>query len=122
MGRGCNYTMRLNLTGFLGSRVITVDNDDGIAERGVFIPIGFNDLYEDPNTHHVLFDAYVNPTMRLTSNKTHNIRLKICREHLDKLKSLGFTNPYLGGMWINNSTMNYKKTAEGLSRVKFNND
>ena len=60
MSNAKNYTMRFNLTGFLGSRVIESENSDGVIERGVFIPIEQNDLYTDPLSRNIMFEAFVN--------------------------------------------------------------
>jgi hypothetical protein len=119
---GQNYTLRLNLTGFIGSRIIEIDNADMVTERGVFIPIDVNGLYEDSNIHHVLCDAYVNAIPFGNGNKTHNVRLKFKKNHLEKMKSLGYDNPNLGGMWVNQYQTKYQKLSDCCSRVKFNQE
>lgn len=124
MSNAKNYTMRFNLTGFLGSRIIDSENSDGIVERGVFIPIDDNDLYVDPITHHVLCEAFVNAkTYNSGDNKSHYIKQKPSKEHAEKLKSLGYKLPYLGSMWYNNwYAPSFQSEKANFGRVKNNQE
>lgn len=124
MSNAKNYTMRFNLTGFLGSRVIESENSDGIIERGVFIPIEQNDLYTDPLSRNIMFEAFVNAkTYNSGDNKSHYIKLKPSKEHAEKLKSLGYKLPYLGSLWPNTwYGPSFQKDKSNLGRVKINKD
>lgn len=102
MSRYNNYTMRFNFTAFIGSRVVEIENEDGNLERGVFIPIDRNALYEDPRTKHVMCEAFVNAyTYDTADAKTHYLRQKTRLEHVDKINGLGYKIPKLGNMWLN---------------------
>lgn len=102
MNKFNNYTMRFNLTAFIGSRVIEAEDQDGNIERGVFIPIDVNCLYEDPKSKNVLCEAFVNAyTYDTVDTKTHYLRQKTSLEHVDKINGLGYKIPKLGNMWLN---------------------
>lgn len=124
MSNAKNYTMRFNLTGFLGSRVIESENSDGVPERGVFIPIEQNDLYIDPLSRNIMFEAFVNAkTYNNGDNKSHYIKLKPSKEHAERLKSLGYKLPYLGSLWPNTwYGPSFQKDKSNLGRVKINKD
>lgn len=124
MSKFANYTMRLNLTGFIGSRVENVENADGVVERGIFIPIDDNALYEDPRTHHILCEAFVTAkTTYASDGKTHYIKQKVPVYHVSKLDELGYKVPTLGHLWMNTS---YKPKFQNVKndsfRVKINQD
>lgn len=102
MSKYNNYTLRFNLTGFIGSRVVEIEDADGHMERGVFIPININALYEDEKTKHVLCEAFVNAkTNNLYDSKTHYLKQKTSVAHVAKLNELGYKIPNLGSMWLN---------------------
>lgn len=97
-----DYILRFNLTGFIGARVVEVEDEDENLERGVFIPIDRNVLHEDEETKHVMCEAFVNKlSFKTSDNRTHSLRQKTPMSHVDKLRSLGFDTPKLGGMWKN---------------------
>lgn len=105
-----NYIMRFNLTSFLGARVVEVENDDEVYERGVFIPIDRNALYEDPKSGHIMCEAFVNERTYAHSgdSRTHLIKQKLKKEQVEKINSLGFKTPILGALWKNEI---YKKPS-----------
>lgn len=121
-GNGQNFILRFNLTGFVNSRIIYAENPDGVTERGVFIPIEENGLYEEANTKHVLCEAYVNPCSSYIGNKTHTLRQKFSKAFATKMKGLGYSNPKLGGMWLDTNTSKRMNNETTLSRVKFNQE
>lgn len=124
MSKFTNYTMRLNLTGFIGSRVESVENADGIMERGVFIPIEHNALYEDPKTHHVLCEAFVTAKQTFSSDgKTHYIKQKVPTAHVKRIDELGYKVPTLGHMWLNAKYRpSFQSEYAGSGRVKYNQE
>ena len=124
MSKFANYTMRINLTGFIGSRVESVENADGIMERGVFIPIDDNALYEDPRTHHVLCEAFVTAKTTLGSDgKTHYIKQKVPTSHVNRIGELGYKVPSLGHMWLNTKYRpSFQNEYTGTGRVKYNQE
>lgn len=124
MSKFTNYTMRLNLTGFIGSRVESVENADGVMERGVFIPIEDNALYEDPKTHHVLCEAFVTAKQTFSSDgKTHYIKQKVSTNHVRRIEELGYKVPALGHMWLNTKYRpSYQTQYTEYGRVKYNQE
>lgn len=122
MSKFANYTMRLNLTGFIGSRIEDVENADGIMERGVFIPIEDNALYEDPKTHHVLCEAFVTAKQTFAADgKTHYIKQKVPTGHVRRIDELGYKVPTLGNMWLNTKYRpSFQSEYTGGGRVKYN--
>lgn len=120
-----NYTLRFNLTAFIGSRVIEAEDQDGNMERGVFIPIYANHLYEDPKSKNVLCEAFVNACTYNTANtKTHYLMQKTSLEHVDKINGLGYKIPKLGNMWLNTfyGPSFQKNASQDVGRVKINQD
>lgn len=120
-----NYTLRFNLTAFIGSRVIEAEDADGHLERGVFIPIDANCLYEDPKSKNVLCEAFVNAcTYDTDGAKTHYLRQKTSLGHVDKINGLGYKIPKLGNMWLNTfyGPSFQKNASKDIGRVKINQD
>lgn len=44
-----NSKLTIHLTAFKNARVVEVENDEGELEKGVFIPLNWNDLHETRN-------------------------------------------------------------------------
>lgn len=124
MSKYANYTMRFNFTGFIGSRVIETEDADGHLERGVFIPIDANSLYEDPRTHHVLCEAFVNALpYNSQDSKTHYIKQKTSIEHVRKINELGYKIPTLGSLWLNTRyAPPFQSAPRAAERVKSNQE
>lgn len=124
MRKFSNFTLRFNLTAFIGSRVIYSENADGVMERGVFIPIDQNALYEDPRSRNVMCEAFVNAKATNTlDDKTHYLKQKTSLEHVKWLNDLGYQIPTLGSMWLNNFYgPSFQRTHKTGDRVKINND
>lgn len=125
MSKFNSYTMRFNLTAFIGSRVIEAEDADGHLERGVFIPIDVNCLYEDPKSNNVLCEAFVNAnTYNSADSKTHYIKQKTSQEHVAKINELGYRIPKLGNMWLNTfyGPWFQKNASLDTDRVKINQD
>lgn len=102
MSKHNNYTLRFNFTAFIGSRVIETEDADGNIERGVFIPIDRNALYEDKRTKHVMCEAFVNAkTGSAYDSKTHYLKQKTSIEHVSSINEQGYKIPTLGSMWLN---------------------
>ena len=108
-----NFLVKLKLSSFLNSRVIDVEDDDGVREKGIFIPIEINNLFL--STRNTVI-AWMFATKKFScpiDDMTHYLKLKVSKTHVDKLKRLGFEPPYLGGMRKTNIytgyQMKYKK-------------
>lgn len=121
-----NYEMRLKLTKFVGSRIIEDEDENGVMERGVFIPIEKNCLFETEKGD-IMVSAFVNENMLTPyGNKngiSHIIRQKSHPNHVQKLKDLGYKGALLlGTMFLSNPAYNrYNKQASG-QRVKIEED
>lgn len=116
-----NYTLRFNLTAFIGSKVVEVEDADGNMERGVFIPIDRNALYEDPRTKHVMCEAFVNAkTSNTFDSKTHYLKQKTSTAHVAKINEQGYKIPTLGSLWLNDRyAPSFQARSDG-GRVKMN--
>lgn len=116
-----NYTMRLLLTNFIGARVIDFENEDGISEKGVFIPFEMNGLHE---TERGNVAAHFFVTERMTATKdgsSHYVKLKMPKEYLDRLNNLGYETPFVGSMRHSSIKPSYQIDYEkggGKVRIK----
>jgi len=93
-----NYMMNLKITNFLGSKIISVENADGVEEKGVFIPLDMNDL-KVTDKGHVYVNAFVTEKMTNTrDDNSHYIKQKVSKAHVNYIKDLGYETPYLGSL------------------------
>ena len=107
-----NYTLRLVLTNFLGSRVIDFENEDGISEKGVFIPFSLNGLHE---TERGNVSAHFFVTERLTAcrdGSSHYVKMKMSKDSLSYINNLGYETPYVGSMRPSNIKPSYQVDCE----------
>lgn len=92
-----NYEMNINLSKFLDARIIENEDNAGVSELGIFIPIAKNNLTQYRGN--VYFNAFVTEKMYDTGDgKSHYIKQKTTKEHVQKLNDLGYETPYLGGL------------------------
>lgn len=117
-----NYTLRLRLMQLLGSRVIDVEDADGIMEKGVFIPLEMNGLHVT-NKGNVALYAYVTERMAATrDNSTHYLKLKVTKDKLKKLDELGYSLPFIGEMTPSNVMPKHQRDYYNSDeRVKVDN-
>ena len=123
-----NYEMRVKLSNFIDSRIIEQEDDNGVREKGIFIPIDKNALYV--NDHNcVFFSAFVTEKMSNTGdNASHYLKQKTNKQHVAMLDSLGYKTPNLGSMWEKNYQPRFQdkshKDYRGNAKVKIvrNND
>lgn len=95
-----NYELRLILTKFIGSRVVDFENADGVLERGVFIPMDNNGLYEKKDGA-IEFSAFVTENMHSPNDhRSHYVKLKLPKDRIHKLEDWGYKAPYLGSLKI----------------------
>ncbi len=93
-----NFCMTINLMAFIGSKVIEVEDENGVLEEGVFVPIAKNELYKSHGR--VYFGAFITEkTYNTGDNKIHYIKQRVSKEHLAKLTSLGYKCPFLGSTY-----------------------
>lgn len=120
-----NYEMRFKLTKFIGSRIIENEDENNIIERGVFIPIDKNCLYETEQGD-ILVAAFVNENLLTQTGKnnvSHIIKQKTNAKHAQKLRDLGYKGSLtLGTMFL--AKKNYNLVGQQLSgkRVKIEQD
>lgn len=107
-----NYNLlKIQLTNFIGARIVESENFEGHMETGVFIPLEQNGLKADSKSN-VSAYAFVNKSTVATKETwEYYIQLKMQRNLIDKLKALGFKNtPYIGAMKTSSYTIS-KDTA-----------
>lgn len=103
-----NYNLTFNLTKFLGSRVVDMENQDGFMERGVFIPLDMNGLHVTKRGN-VNAYAFVSERMGISvDGSSHYLRLKVPQEALKEINKLGYELPYIGCMKPFNHTTKYQ--------------
>lgn len=115
-----NYIAKLKLSNYLNSRVIEVENDDGIMEKGIFIPIDMNGLVLTPRNQ-VISWLFVNEKLHDTGDGySHYLRIKTDIDHVKSIKDMGYDVPYMGNMKSSFFTTQYHKKMETLTdkRVK----
>lgn len=120
-----NYEMRMKLTKFIGSRIIESEDENGVVERGVFIPIDKNCLFETENND-VMVAAFVNENMVSQGGKnnvSHIIKQKTNPKHAQKLRDLGYKGSLtLGTMFLAKTNYNFKHQQFSGKRVKIEED
>lgn len=121
-----NYEMRMKLTKFIGSRIIESEDENGVMERGVFIPIDKNCLFE-METGDVMVSAFVNENMLTPygnkNNISHIIKQKTNHKHAQKLKDLGYKGSLiLGSMFLSHSRYSSTDKQASGRRVKIEED
>lgn len=121
-----NYEMRMKLTKFIGSRIIESEDENGVVERGVFIPIDKNCLFETENND-VMVAAFVNENVNSLqsgkNNVSHIIRQKTNPKHAQKLRDLGYKGSLtLGTMFLAKTNYNFKSQQTSGKRVKIEQD
>ena len=93
-----NYLIKLKLSDYINSRVIEVENDDGEIERGIFIPLEINNLFVTVRNTVISWIFATKKLYEPIDNMSHYLKMKVDKNHKDKLKNLGYDPPYLGGM------------------------
>lgn len=116
-----NYLAKLKLSNYINSRVIEVENDDGVTEKGIFIPIEMNALFLTPRNQ-VISWVFVNEKLHDTGDGySHYLRLKSDKRHVEYLKSLGYDVPYLGNMKTSTFETKYHQKYSNITLGKVKN-
>ena len=94
-----NYMMNLRLSQFIGSRVVKLENQEGIEEQGVFIPFEQNGLKLSKQGH-VNVNCFVNMKTSVSFDmSTHYIIPRLNKEVQELQKELGYDyTPCIGSM------------------------
>lgn len=120
-----NYEMRLKLSNFIDSRIVEMEDDNGVMEKGIFIPIEKNALYVN-DYKCVFFSAFVTEKVSNTGdNATHYIKQRTHKAHIEMLNSLGYKAPILGSMWEKDYKPRFQNPANVNNvnqKVKIDND
>lgn len=96
--KNANYILNLKLNSFIDSRIVEVEDNEGVMEKGIFIPIDKNGL-RVTDRGNVRCYAFVNENQTYTHEKqTHYVRLKGSKAWVEHLKDLGYESPYIGYM------------------------
>lgn len=94
-----NYELNLNLSKFMDARIIENMDSAGVNELGIFIPLAKNDLRQFRGMVYV--NAFVTEKIYDTGDdKSHYIKQKVSKSHVEKLDSLGYKTPYLGSLRV----------------------
>lgn len=114
-----NYELRLILTKFIDSKIIDVENADGVEETGIFIPIDKNGLYKKTNGD-IEFSAFVTENIHSANDyRSHYVKLKVPKEQVKKLIDFGYEPPYLGSMKVTHPNFErYNRYYNSNKRVK----
>lgn len=103
-----NYTLQLKLSNYLGSRILPIENDEGVIEDCLVIPIKRNDLSVSKSKN-VYAKAFMTRSMNGNiKGWSHYLRMKVGREVYNKLLSLGYSVPYLGNAKPSSWDLNIK--------------
>ena len=114
-----NYLMKIKLSSYINSRVVEMENDDGVMEKGLFIPLEINNLFLSTRNTVISWVFATEKQRQAIDGLSHYLKMKVDKAHLDKLKSLGYEPPYLGGMKRTYIATNYqrKKNQEKTKKV-----
>ena len=112
-----NFLAKIKLSSYINSRVIEVENDDGIKEKGIFIPIEINELFLTPRNNVISWVYMTQKLYEPIDGLTHYAKMKVSRNHLDKLGVMGYKPPYLGGMKPIKIFTSYQENKKWESRT-----
>jgi hypothetical protein len=91
-----NNKLTIHLTAFKQSRVIEVENDEGELEKGVFIPLTWNDLHETRNGTVSCQLAMWERKNNYYYGQTHSIIPMWTGRFRDKMVALGEKAEFIG--------------------------
>ena len=87
--------LAINLSKLHGARIIEQYDEDGYTEKGIFIPLGRNNLYEGKNKCVVIY-AYLNYNNRYTDEESYQVIQSVNKTFAQKMKDLGYAKTVLG--------------------------
>lgn len=113
-----SYVAKIKLSNYINSRLIELENDDGVMEKGIFIPIELNELFVSPRNQ-VISWMFVNEKLHDTGDGySHYLKMKSSKKHVDYINSLGYETPYMGNMKSNVFTTQYHQRMRNAPTVK----
>lgn len=93
-----NYELLIKLSNFVDARLMDIEDNDGVMERCLVIPIEKNSLIVT-RFKTVYCEAYATEkTFACSDNNTHYLRQKLNKASREKLERLGYKPPYMGSM------------------------
>lgn len=87
--------LAINLSKLHGARVIEQYDEDGYTEKGIFIPLDRNNLYEGKNKCVVIY-AYLNYNRFFPDEESYQVIQSVSSNHAKKIKELGYSKTVLG--------------------------
>lgn len=103
------------LSAYIDAKVIEVENDEGIMEEGVFIPIAKNAITVDAKTKFISSWCYM--TERHLRNWSHYLKLKVDKTAKSELDKLGIKPPYLGWAKVNRKMLPYHQQNDKVQNI-----
>lgn len=93
-----NYEGTIKFTNFIGARVQEIEDDDGIVEECIVIPIEKNG-FKKSRYNNVYCQLFINESRYSnTFLDSHYFRLRVDKEHCKRMEELGFKSPFVGSM------------------------
>lgn len=113
-----NYIIRVVLTNYYGSRVIDMENADGVIEPHVCIPMDSNNLKKSPRGSVSSYLFMNESDIPSQYGWTHYLRMKCATAFIKKMDSLGYSNPYMGNAKAHNFIIFKNKYKESFVKAK----
>lgn len=113
-----NYILRVILTKFFGARVIDMENEDGIVEKHVCIPLDSNNLKLSKNGSVSAYMFMTESNVASPWGWTHYLKLKSATAFVKKMDALGFDTPYMGNAKAHNYVVYKKSYREQFVKAK----
>jgi hypothetical protein len=116
-----NYLAKFKLSNYINSRVVEIENDDGVMEKGIFIPIEINGLTLTPRNQ-VISWMFVNEKLHETCDGySHYIKMKTNHKHVEELDRMGYSVPYVGSMKSSEYVTQYHKKMYNYNSTRVKN-
>lgn len=93
-----DFLLKIKLSNYINSRVIDIENDDGVLEKGIFIPIDLNGLFVSQRNEVVSWVLALKRTFPAMDSFTHNLKITFNREQLNWLTNMGYKSPTIGAL------------------------
>jgi hypothetical protein len=87
--------LAINLSKLHGARIIEQYDEDGYIEKGIFIPLDRNNLYEGKNKCVVIY-AFLNYNNRYPDEESYQVIQSVDNTFAQKMKDLGYAKTVLG--------------------------
>lgn len=117
-----NYVLKIVLTKFIGAQIKDVENEEGVLEECVCIPLKRNNLKKNPKNH-VCTYLFMNKTAKVNQyGWTHYMKMKVDPVFLAKMKDLGIENPFIGNAKQKNYIQYHDAYNKQLVKVNYYNE